>query len=250
MAAEGNSWCRLWAISLARQWGRDRMAAEGRRSLGRARRIAGVNGAATGWPRKAQRTAANFFAPCRVNGAATGWPRKAPAARRAYSSLFASMGPRPDGRGRAMITRHSSAPSPWRQWGRDRMAAEGRRTPATARHCPHASMGPRPDGRGRCLVRASWISTTLPASMGPRPDGRGRTAYHMSGRTCTRGVNGAATGWPRKAEGTGVRAQAAPASMGPRPDGRGRSFREDKTFTEAERQWGRDRMAAEGRRWG
>ena len=34
------------------------------------------------------------------------------------------MGPRPDGRGRPNRSSHT-APTPMRQWGRDRMAAEG-----------------------------------------------------------------------------------------------------------------------------
>ena len=36
-----------------RQWGRDRLAAEGAHTGGRRRAKAGVNGAATVWPRKA-----------------------------------------------------------------------------------------------------------------------------------------------------------------------------------------------------
>ena len=109
--------------------------------------------------------------PC-VNGAATGWPRKACSAQNG-------------------LTRSS------RQWGRDRMAAEGGARRAELQRPHEASMGPRPDGRGR------W-----------------RTGPDSSARPAS--VNGAATGWPRKARTRGERPPGARASMGPRPDGRGR----------------------------
>ena len=110
-----------------RQWGRDRMAAEGRSR--RVRRPSGcsVNGAATGWPRKGARLRMDRRDHFGVNGAATGWPRKAHGQRLLPLSRDASMGPRPDGRGR-FVRPAIPADNGKRQWGRDRMAAEGVRT--------------------------------------------------------------------------------------------------------------------------
>ena len=85
----------------ALQWGRGRMAAEGLHAGGRGGKHTSFNGAAAGWPRKADGRA-----------------------RLHWAAVHASMGPRPDGRGR---------------W------------PCHVRACirSRASMGPRPDGRGR-----------------------------------------------------------------------------------------------------
>ena len=132
------------------------------------------------------------------------------------------MGPRPDGRGRRTAKKVPTAATP-------------------------ASMGPRPDGRGRRDGMGIGPAGGL-ASMGPRPDGRGRC--RVWGRCCAtkRGVNGAAAGWPRK--GLCVAPAAIdldPASMGPRPDGRGRMTIDFNTRPSLSRQWGRGRMAAEGR---
>ena len=135
-----------------RQWGRGRMAAEG--GMPAQPKGAGhgcVNGAAAGWPRKGDNTAAGDTLTARVNGAAAGWPRKAVSATR----------------WRYRFTR--------RQWGRGRMAAEGRRPAIIGRSLNAASMGPRPDGRGRRSTRCA-----------------SPTAYSR--------VNGAAAGWPRKAK--------------------------------------------------
>ena len=52
MAAEGVVSFNAWAAANERQWGRDRMAAEGRLSTSKACAEGNVNGAATGWPRK------------------------------------------------------------------------------------------------------------------------------------------------------------------------------------------------------
>ena len=62
----------------------------------------------------------------------------------------------------------------------------------------------------------------LLASMGPRPDGRGRVVYDSRARGM-RSFNGAAAGWPRKALAAEIR------------------------NAERELQWGRGRMAAEGK---
>ena len=220
MAAEGVQRTGGAVGRATRQWGRDRMAAEGRyddaatrerraasmgpRPDGRGRSTecstgsatGSVNGAATGWPRKGTCGGWGGGSACSVNGAATGWPRKD------GIQPFPGLGPL------------------GRQWGRDRMAAEGAQAdPILGGLC--ASMGPRPDGRGRLgpLRGAGWI---VSASMGPRPDGRGRFVIQPS------------LAWP------------GPASMGPRPDGRGRAVLPSMVTATLKRQWGRDRMAAEG----
>ena len=155
------------------------------------------------------------------------------------------MGPRPFGRGRVAL-RAELGDRRMRQWGRDRLAAEGPRPGRGLSHGPPASMGPRPFGRGRPLhctlslplefasmgPRPFGRGRTLPpaapaaakqASMGPRPFGRGRSAAGAEGPDLIPGVNGAATVWPRK-----------------------ESCRLWCNDTEDERQWGRDRLAAEG----
>ena len=64
-------------------------------------RWTGVNGAAAGWPRKALAWRVSLLEVLRVNGAAAGWPRKDVGhADAATCRTVASMGPRPDGRGR------------------------------------------------------------------------------------------------------------------------------------------------------
>ena len=181
-----------------------------------------------------------------------------------------------------------------RQWGRGRMAAEGRHpgevcVPAGPSMGPRPdgrgrpsfpllrqirivpSVGPRPDGRGRLYQRHAGRQTHVP-SMGPRPDGRGRSGGLLGPDFALRPVNGAAAGWPRKdppadrcaccrlpsmgprPDGRGRvwytwrRPPGHHPSMGPRPDGRGRlNMREAANGTAVSRQWGRGRMAAEGR---
>ena len=87
----------------------------------------GVNGAATGWPRKAL-----SFEMCSL-AARRQWGRDRMAAEGygcggTNNEVLASMGPRPDGRGRARLLKGCSELTE-RQWGRDRMAAEGPRLP-------------------------------------------------------------------------------------------------------------------------
>ena len=126
------------------------------------------------------------------------------------------------------------------------MAAEGRRRPPRRGLRGGASMGPRPFGRGRTRLRVACIDRAV-ASMGPRPFGRGRPPPAAS---CRPGlcVNGAATVWPRK-------------DGGRSPDqgnARRRQWGRDRLAAEGasspavwiaarRRQWGRDRLAAEGR---
>ena len=180
-----------------------------------------VNGAAAGWPRKGRRGQWRLTWTSRVNGAAAGWPRKVVPQRPAHPSRPASMGPRPDGRGRGCANaagRHVH--------GRVNGAAAGwpRKEPHVSHCAAHssASMGPRPDGRGR-RGRVGGKRDGHIASMGPRPDGRGRRARRGVWIAVLRCVNGAAAGWPRKAAQLvrGVDVHMV-ASMGPRPDGRGR----------------------------
>ena len=133
--------------------------------------------------------------------------------------MLASMGPRPDGRGK-LIARELIAARRRRQWGRGQTAAERKTGVRTA-------------------VRTS-------ASMGPRPDGRGKREPRPSARGAVTGVNGAAARRPRKVH---LRRQAdrrrQRASMGPRPDGRGKPIAGRSLRHRRERQWGRGQTAAE-----
>ena len=222
-----------------RQWGRGRMAAEGRTMrYARDRTCPAVNGAAAGWPRKARSPEGWQGCAGAVNGAAAGWPRKERLHRLAgVLGSFPSMGPRPDGRGRAArktlesgqdVTVNGAAAG----WPRKAFRTGG----TTCSRSP--SMGPRPDGRGRCGrgacspggrcsvngAAAGWprkvaagagrVRGILP-SMGPRPDGRGRRRPRPAGRGGGRSpVNGAAAGWPRKAATARSTTSSTPAVNG------------------------------------
>ena len=109
-----------------RQWGRGQTAAESRSiTTGRSVRSGRVNGAAARRPRKGG-----------VCGQAI------------CHDCIASMGPRPDGRGKSSMVRPPPPPNP-RQWGRGQTAAESlQRFDRPGVHVA-ASMGPRPDGRGK-----------------------------------------------------------------------------------------------------
>ena len=159
----------------------------------------------------------------------------------------ASMGPRPNGRGKRYTRAARLEGGPLRQWGRGQTAAErpepgietvpvarrqwGRGQTAAEsvrRHDPrarsrYASMGPRPNGRGKHACARPLKSAHL-ASMGPRPNGRGKTSRARALPPRRMRVNGAAAKRPRKGRGPG--AHACPqrlASMGPRPNGRGKA---------------------------
>ena len=132
-----------------------------------------------------------------------------------------------------------------RQWGRDRMAAEGANVAQTRRRIVPASMGPRPDGRGRFDHRFKLLIDLTRQWGRDRMAAEGWVGGDDDCSFCR--VNGAATGWPRK----DVLWRHGPAkellaSMGPRPDGRGRLFGGSGANRQGVRQWGRDRMAAEG----
>ena len=183
--------------------------------------------------------------------------------------IRASMGPRPDGRGRA-----AGAETPGiealRQWGRGRMAAEGAPAamPSSIRALRQwgrgrmAAEGGEPGqlreverlvrqwGRGRMAAEGpAGRPASRPVSM--RQWGRGRMAAE-GGRsstlqsTRTTSVNGAAAGWPRKVADPSALCDITGASMGPRPDGRGRTSARSSRRSASKRQWGRGRMAAEG----
>ena len=200
------------------------MAAEGPGPLRAPAACRCFNGAAAGWPRKAAHRAHIAVRTVRFNGAAAGWPRKVPrptpSLRRRPSFNGAAAGwPRKVRFAVIPVARQALL-----QWGRGRMAAEGGARGGEGNVAYRASMGPRPDGRGRWSARGGAARPLL-ASMGPRPDGRGRCAACLSSFyfPC--------------------------ASMGPRPDGRGRLQRPQVGCATSHRlQWGRGRMAAEGRR--
>ena len=207
--------------SVTRQWGRGQTAAESRW------------GATSGgrYPR--------------VNGAAARRPRKAEGRKRLAARKRASMGPRPDGRGKNSFRELEI-------------------------HDIGASMGPRPDGRGkrqhrpggsRCRLRVNGA-----AARRPRKD-----CIADASASSAAGVNGAAARRPRKAlvppsPGTAAwrqwgRGQTAaeraarrraarrrPASMGPRPDGRGKLAAIGAAPVLWLRQWGRGQTAAESLR--
>ena len=237
----------LSAASRMRQWGRGRMAAEGSLStLSLSTQRRGVNGAAAGWPRKAGRGTRQRATPLRVNGAAAGWPRKGLYADSPLYGLAASMGPRPDGRGRSSMAARMLFEAISRQWGRGRMAAEGRRPG------PHLSPPPRRQwGRGRMAAEGR-----RPAGRAVRPDGRqwGRGRMAAEGVTSARPAAGyPARQWGRgrmAAEG-GRRHLVVTAVGWARQWGRGRMAAEGgprwaSRCRHTTRQWGRGRMAAEG----
>ena len=199
-----------------------------------------------------------------VNGAAAKRPRKAAPSGFNSHRPAASMGPRPNGRGKPA------------------------RTTCFARTAP-ASMGPRPNGRGKAALKASSLRASRvngaaakrprkveagraligkslrqwgrgqtaaestcplfganypPASMGPRPNGRGKAAKILS-VGWTHGVNGAAAKRPRKVAHHAAGRTVPPASMGPRPNGRGKCVVETPMKKLFLRQWGRGQTAAE-----
>ena len=311
---------RASAAPLPRQWGRGQTAAESRLSPRRPDTVCCVNGAAARRPRKALGFLLGRSVYRCVNGAAARRPRKAVRARHLFTKVVASMGPRPDGRGKLnsgfwlddAIRRVNGAAA-----RRPRKAR--RRTPSARYYCRvngAAARRPRKDGARRGRVRDRG------ASMGPRPDGRGKVAagggdgaggsrvngaaarrprkgglWRGGGRRTgcvngaaarrprkdsmpvaeweqvNKGVNGAAARRPRKAGGGGLIARVRQASMGPRPDGRGKDDTPDlpdmpgdsvngaaarrprKAAHEFEtierlhsRQWGRGQTAAESSR--
>ena len=148
----------------------------------------------------------------------------------------------------------------------------GRRQGAPVAYAGHAaSMGPRPFGRGRRALGTRlriqvrrvngaatvwprkvdvptdsppiWIGVNGAATVWPR-----KVLKQNRLLQCIISVNGAATVWPRKDHGAECHKHKVQASMGPRPFGRGRLKQGSETIGHRPRQWGRDRLAAEGGR--
>ena len=157
-----------------RQWGRGQTAAERRRT--------------------AQRTSAGSR---RVNGAAAKRPRKGRRQGRRRPNPRASMGPRPNGRGKAAALARAAVRA-WRQWGRGQTAAERLYQPFG-----RPRLLQRQWGRGQTAAESgdpkALACTILPASMGPRPNGRGKQPWPSPAMRVGSGVNGAAAKRPRKA---------------------------------------------------
>ena len=109
--------------ALERQWGRGQTAAESRAGLTWRPRMTCVNGAAARRPRKAA-----GVAKAASEGRASMGPRpdgrgKLIGGAGLRCAMTASMGPRPDGRGKA-VQSHGEPAEEWRQWGRGQTAAE------------------------------------------------------------------------------------------------------------------------------
>ena len=180
-----------------------------------------------------------------VNGAAAKRPRKGPRRYGALVPSHASMGPRPNGRGKEVLG-DLLAIAVGRQWGRGQTAAESPNATAGRQHAP-ASMGPRPNGRGkRDGDNAAVIDKN--ASMGPRPNGRGKGIAEEGMPPAGSCVNGAAAKRPRKVP-QGLARQLrfcgvnGAAAKRPRKGAGGVGFRTGQCL----RQWGRGQTAAESR---
>ena len=160
--------------SVSRQWSRGQTAAESSFHSKSPRLLISVNGAAARRPRKVGIVRRHFLVVVLRQ-----WGRGQTAAESggvpgAAAVAFASMGPRPDGRGKPLISA-SIRSVRGRQWGRGQTAAERPSTspvpqPMTLRVNGAAARRPRKGGR-RDPARARGR-----ASMGPRPDGRGKRA--------------------------------------------------------------------------
>ena len=177
-----------------------------------------VNGAAAEWPRNAR------HALTREDRAdVRQWGRGRVAAERSEVdlgpyALFASMGPRPSGRGTPWVDYLNSTIAT-RQWGRGRVAAERIL---------------------RDICRVCWAGVNGAAAEWPRNE---RTLDGTGGGGAR--VNGAAAEWPRNAGGALFLCLPCHASMGPRPSGRGTVTAEHTKKDVEVRQWGRGRVAAE-----
>ena len=210
---------RMSASKRRRQWGRGQTAAEscarGRTRDGRALRQ---------WGRG--QTAAESPAPCAIRDRhpQRQWGRGQTAAERSAKianmefGRIASMGPRPDGRGK---------PQGFQYW-----VFDFRVNGAAARR-------PR-KGRARSRATRAARGVNGAAARRPRKDWRGRLL-----RIGRDGVNGAAARRPRKDCKVELRGRGAVASMGPRPDGRGKRWIACARTACRPRQWGRGQTAAE-----
>ena len=134
-------------VRFSRQWGRGQTAAERTGTLRTAASMTCVNGAAAKRPRKV----CVRSGPCPLFLRQWGRGQTAAESRRrgtrSATSARASMGPRPNGRGKSHGS-NSLWPSGLRQWGRGQTAAESP-SPTSGLVRSRASMGPRPNGRGK-----------------------------------------------------------------------------------------------------
>ena len=179
------------------------------------------NGAASKRTRKAHGARADRRGNGCFNGAASKRTRKVSGLYQLPGVNDASMGPRPNGRGRGDLRRIMVG-------------------------LPAASMGPRPNGRGRTTEGIARAGSTS-ASMGPRPNGRGRSMNCCIQRDLSLGFNGAASKRTRKVCAKDSDEFHVWASMGPRPNGRGRMSAADYTESlKLQLQWGRVQTDAEG----
>ena len=151
MAAEGAAHDGLCRRVELLQWGRGRMAAEGRKVMG-----ATEENPVLQWGRGRMAAEGTLNGPAPKGAGSLQWGRGRMAAEGVESSpharyiVVASMGPRPDGRGRTARRARSAARR------RFNGAAAGwprkvERGPFAVADWQCASMGPRPDGRGRIL---------------------------------------------------------------------------------------------------
>ena len=257
----------------------DLIASMGPRPNGRGRRnharcmhcdYQGFNGAASKRTRKgAPRMPSSSTGAC-FNGAASKRTRKGLTAELLALHTIASMGPRPNGRGRRLSylprgsevhgfngaaskrTRKVRLPvgprrsMPWLQWGRVQTDAEGGGRRIASARKGVASMGPRPNGRGRSMTvvgirrrllgfngaaskrtrKVAWFAGAV-AVVGSFNGAASKRTRKATGRAAVHighgGFNGAASKRTRKADGRRRNLLSGmPASMGPRPNGRGR----------------------------
>ena len=253
---------------LLRQWGRGQTAAERPQRPPRSQSATRVNGAAARRPRKASTGSPPSWTSSGVNGAAARRPRKDDDSACLNAEAGASMGPRPDGRGKRARLLSQYAWRPGRQWGRGQTAAERTRPRNTCAF--NNGVNGAAARRPRKVVNVVLSA----AALFSRQWGRGQTAAEsMNPQTPFRpafGVNGAAARRPRKGDAASLvvvrasqrqwgRGQTAaesrrpnrdhprpPASMGPRPDGRGKAASADAWSSACrKRQWGRGQTAAE-----
>ena len=174
---DGRGRADIWGVSKEnmkeRQWGRGRMAAEGQ---------GGRHG--------------RGVVPLRQWGRGRMAAEGRPVHHAVRRAAVASMGPRPDGRGRfalALLLRLGSR----RQWGRGRMAAEGSHacTAFSTFRCVNGAAAGWPRKALRPPSQRSWSNGVNGAAAGwPR-----KGAASPTRRLRRSSVNGAAAGWPRKA---------------------------------------------------
>ena len=185
----------------------------------------GFNAATTRRPWRTRSPGASPTRTARFNAATTRRPwRTAARDPKTFAAEYASMRPRPEGRGerhcgRAQtLTRRDASMRP-RPEGR----GERRRLARACETPPAASMRPRPEGRGEQRPAPAVPERSDQASMRPRPEGRGERKRRAWRKAASAGGFNAAT--TRRPWRTVLQRLLAPhvgvASMRPRPEGRG-----------------------------